>query len=164
MGDENFYKTIRDFGFGQLTNIELPAENHGMLHPLDKWTPNSIGSVDTQTILDGCYTGVNPQFCGDIAPRAAQQQLSTVTAIDENLGVTKTSGIDIGGNYVYVLPGYGSITLSDDFTLLLTYLQQNVPNGPFINFAGLLTPSNDSSGQPLRLRYPARHRRRGNRL
>jgi cell division protein FtsI (penicillin-binding protein 3) len=45
MGDENFYKTIRDFGFGQLTNIELPAENHGMLHPLDKWTPNSIGSV-----------------------------------------------------------------------------------------------------------------------
>ncbi len=45
MGNENFYNTIRDFGFGQLTNIELPAENHGMLHPLDKWTPSSIGSV-----------------------------------------------------------------------------------------------------------------------
>ncbi len=45
MGVPRFYQTIRDFGIGQMTGIELPGENRGMLHPVDKWTPSSIGSV-----------------------------------------------------------------------------------------------------------------------
>jgi cell division protein FtsI (penicillin-binding protein 3) len=45
MGVPRFYQTIRDFGIGQLTGIELPGENRGMLHPVQKWTPSSIGSV-----------------------------------------------------------------------------------------------------------------------
>jgi outer membrane receptor protein involved in Fe transport len=111
---------------------------------------NSVGSLDTQDILDGCYTGVNPQFCSLIAPRAAQAQLSTVTAINENLGVTRTSGVDIGASYTYTLPAYGSITANDDFALLLNYLQQNVPNGPFINYAGLQQLSGATpTAQPL---------------
>ncbi len=33
------------FGIGQLTGIELPGENRGLLRPLDNWTPSSIGSI-----------------------------------------------------------------------------------------------------------------------
>ncbi len=103
---------------------------------------NSIGSVDTQDILDGCYTGSSPSFCSLINPRVAQQQLGTVVGTEQNLGVTKTDGMDLGLNYTYLLPsGYGSLTLTSDMQLLFDYEFQNLPNGPFIGQAGLLVPA-----------------------
>ena len=45
LGAPRFYETIRKFGIGQSTGIELPGENRGLLRPLENWTPSSIGSV-----------------------------------------------------------------------------------------------------------------------
>jgi cell division protein FtsI (penicillin-binding protein 3) len=45
MGPARFYETIRDFGFGVLTGIELPGEQRGLLRPPANWGPSSIGSV-----------------------------------------------------------------------------------------------------------------------
>jgi len=45
LGAPKFYDTIRDFGIGQLTGIELPGENRGLLRPLENWSANSIGSL-----------------------------------------------------------------------------------------------------------------------
>ena len=45
VGDENLYSYIRRFGFGQRTGIELPGEAPGILRPLKRWQPTSIGSV-----------------------------------------------------------------------------------------------------------------------
>lgn len=45
LGGPNFYNTIRDFGIGQPTGIELPGENHGLLRPVENWSANSIGSL-----------------------------------------------------------------------------------------------------------------------
>ncbi len=45
VGPSNLYQYIRRFGFGQRTGIELPAEARGILRPLHRWTPNSMGSV-----------------------------------------------------------------------------------------------------------------------
>jgi cell division protein FtsI (penicillin-binding protein 3) len=45
LGAPRFYDTMRRFGIGQLTGIELPGENHGLLRPLENWTASSIGSV-----------------------------------------------------------------------------------------------------------------------
>jgi cell division protein FtsI (penicillin-binding protein 3) len=45
LGAPRFYDTIRNFGIGQLTGIELPGENRGLLRPLENWTASSIGSV-----------------------------------------------------------------------------------------------------------------------
>jgi cell division protein FtsI (penicillin-binding protein 3) len=45
VGPNNLYQYIRRFGFGARTGIELPAEARGMLRPLKRWTPNSMGSV-----------------------------------------------------------------------------------------------------------------------
>ena len=39
VGSERFYRTIRGFGFGQLTGIDLPGESAGILHPLESWGP-----------------------------------------------------------------------------------------------------------------------------
>jgi cell division protein FtsI (penicillin-binding protein 3) len=45
MGPDNFYKYIRDFGFGSRTGTELPGETRGLLRPVKKWGSTSIGSI-----------------------------------------------------------------------------------------------------------------------
>lgn len=45
VGSKNLYEYIRKLGFGQRTGIELPAEAPGMVRPLNRWQPTSIGSI-----------------------------------------------------------------------------------------------------------------------
>jgi cell division protein FtsI/penicillin-binding protein 2 len=45
LGAPRFYETMRAFGIGQLTGIELPGENRGLLRPLENWSASSIGSL-----------------------------------------------------------------------------------------------------------------------
>lgn len=45
LGKDRFYKTIHDFGIGQLTGIALPAENRGLLEPVKDWRGAAIGSI-----------------------------------------------------------------------------------------------------------------------
>jgi cell division protein FtsI (penicillin-binding protein 3) len=45
LGAPKFYDVIHSFGIGQLTGIELPGENRGILRPVDSWIASSIGSV-----------------------------------------------------------------------------------------------------------------------
>jgi cell division protein FtsI/penicillin-binding protein 2 len=45
LGAPRFYKTMLSFGIGQLTGIELPGENRGLLRPVEDWSANSIGSL-----------------------------------------------------------------------------------------------------------------------
>ncbi len=45
MGPEAFYKYIRAFGFGDRSGIELPGETRGLLKPVHRWHPDTIGSI-----------------------------------------------------------------------------------------------------------------------
>ncbi|HEX9630125.1 MAG TPA: penicillin-binding transpeptidase domain-containing protein [Pyrinomonadaceae bacterium] len=45
VGDPTMYDYITRFGFGSRTGIELPGETAGMIHPLSRWLPSSIGSI-----------------------------------------------------------------------------------------------------------------------
>jgi cell division protein FtsI (penicillin-binding protein 3) len=45
VGDPEMHEYIKRFGFGSRTGIELPGETAGILHPLKRWQPSSIGSV-----------------------------------------------------------------------------------------------------------------------
>ena len=45
VGDPEMHQYITRFGFGSRTGIELPGETAGILHPLKRWLPSSIGSV-----------------------------------------------------------------------------------------------------------------------
>lgn len=45
VGQERYYAYVRDFGFGSRTGVELPGETRGLLRPVNKWGPSSIGSI-----------------------------------------------------------------------------------------------------------------------
>jgi cell division protein FtsI (penicillin-binding protein 3) len=45
VGNQNLYQYVRRFGFGTRTGVELPAEAPGLVRPLKRWQPTSIGSV-----------------------------------------------------------------------------------------------------------------------
>jgi cell division protein FtsI (penicillin-binding protein 3) len=45
VGDPTMYDYIKRFGFGARTGIELPGETAGLLRPVSRWLPSSIGSI-----------------------------------------------------------------------------------------------------------------------
>jgi cell division protein FtsI (penicillin-binding protein 3) len=45
VGNTTMHEYITRFGFGSRTGIELPGETAGMIHPVSRWLPSSIGSV-----------------------------------------------------------------------------------------------------------------------
>ena len=100
---------------------------------------NTIGVVGTQNIVDGCYTSANlsSPLCALINPRLGSRQLNTVVGTNENLGVERTEGLDIGTTYSYPSP-YGTFAFSNDATYTLKFQNQNLPNGPFIGDLGLI--------------------------
>ncbi len=42
LGNQRFYKYVRNFGFGQKTGIGLPGEEPGLLKPLEKWSGRTL--------------------------------------------------------------------------------------------------------------------------
>jgi cell division protein FtsI (penicillin-binding protein 3) len=45
VGDPAMHDFITRFGFGSRTGIELPGETAGMIRPVSRWQPSSIGSI-----------------------------------------------------------------------------------------------------------------------
>lgn len=42
IGEENLYRMFKIFGFGEKTGIDLPGEESGIIHPLEKWRKSSL--------------------------------------------------------------------------------------------------------------------------
>jgi cell division protein FtsI (penicillin-binding protein 3) len=55
LGDDRLYRYIRDFGFGEKTEIQLPGEERGLLRPPSHWSGISIGAISM-----GQEVGVTP--------------------------------------------------------------------------------------------------------
>jgi cell division protein FtsI (penicillin-binding protein 3) len=45
VGNERMYQSLRDFGYGARTGIDLPGEGEGLLMPLSRWNSYSTTSV-----------------------------------------------------------------------------------------------------------------------
>jgi cell division protein FtsI (penicillin-binding protein 3) len=45
VGQDKFSQYIHSFGFGARTGVELPGETRGLLRPVSRWGPTSIGSI-----------------------------------------------------------------------------------------------------------------------
>ncbi len=45
LGPDRFYKHMQEYGFGQLTNVELPGETRGLVRNPTRWAASSIGSM-----------------------------------------------------------------------------------------------------------------------
>jgi cell division protein FtsI/penicillin-binding protein 2 len=44
VGEENLYRTIKAFHFGEKTGVDLPGEENGICYPLKKWTKTSLAA------------------------------------------------------------------------------------------------------------------------
>jgi cell division protein FtsI (penicillin-binding protein 3) len=45
VGDDEMYEHMKRFGFGSKTGVELPGETIGLLRPVARWQPSSMGSI-----------------------------------------------------------------------------------------------------------------------
>jgi cell division protein FtsI/penicillin-binding protein 2 len=45
MGDKLYWENMNEFGFGQVTGIELPGEENGILHDYKTWPASTIGAL-----------------------------------------------------------------------------------------------------------------------
>src|SRR6266705_3436278 len=45
VGNESMFDYIKRLGFGSRTGVDLPGESAGILRPLERWQPSSIGSI-----------------------------------------------------------------------------------------------------------------------
>jgi cell division protein FtsI (penicillin-binding protein 3) len=45
LGDARMYDYIRRYGFGSRTDVELPGETAGLVRPVARWQPTSMGSI-----------------------------------------------------------------------------------------------------------------------
>lgn len=100
---------------------------------------NSIGSLDTGVILANCYNSPNfsSPLCGSILPRDSQGQLTLVNSPTQNLGETRTSGIDFGLGVTEPLPyGLGTFSLNSQLNWTLNYQIQTGRDVPFTQLAG----------------------------
>lgn len=63
LGEDRFYKYIRNYGFGQQTGIELPGETRGLTKPPSRWSRVSIAAISM-----GQEIGISPiQLAGLIS-------------------------------------------------------------------------------------------------
>ena len=61
LGDDRFYKYIRNFGFGQQTGVELPGETRGITKPPSRWSKVSIAAISM-----GQEIGITPLQLGGL--------------------------------------------------------------------------------------------------
>ena len=130
LGDETLYQYIRDFGFGEKTDIDLPGEQAGLLRPPSQWSRVSIGALSIgqeigvtslqslralSAVANGGYL-VTPSVvrhiltpAGDVLyePEASRERIldpETVTRMREAFSLVTTEGTGKGAR----LTGYSS--------------------------------------------------------
>lgn len=111
-----------------------------------------IATLSTQTLLDGCYTGSNPNFCQLIAPRSSNGQLTAISALPQNTGGMKTDGVDMNMTYHLPLSLHDTLSFSENFQYLLSYRQRYTRNGEWHNFTGRMLYLN-GNGMPRHRSY-----------
>ncbi len=105
---------------------------------------NQIQEVPVQFVEDQCYTSVDlssPE-CADAGTRNGSGNIQSAFGPYQNLGEVRTNGIDFDLNYLLRLGGGHTLSFTNELADLIGYTQQLVPNGPFVNLKGRLTPIN----------------------
>jgi outer membrane receptor protein involved in Fe transport len=99
---------------------------------------NLISSIGAQLLLNGCYTGSNPGYCGAI-DRLSTGFVDDLRDTTNNVGTLVTSGVEVGGSYGFAT-AYGDFVLSVDARSLDTY-DRTLANGDVEMAAGYVLGS-----------------------
>jgi iron complex outermembrane receptor protein len=115
---------------------------------------DAVTSVPRQQLLNGCFTGTNPEYCQFIRRRATATAVNSagtlefVDAASVNGGALKSEGIDFTATYIQPLDGFagieGSLNFRGTYTRLLTGYVQATPGDPTKdNFKGEIGAARD---------------------
>jgi iron complex outermembrane receptor protein len=100
-----------------------------------------IGGLPAGTTLTQCLSTGDPKFCSLVT----RDRLGTlwalnganVVATNQNLGMRKTTGVDVGANYSHKLAGFGGFDFSFAGTYLRSFEQEDFPGSGVYDCAGL---------------------------
>lgn len=109
-----------------------------------------ISALPPTTTLSDCMENNNPASCALIT-RDSRGSLwmdnsARIVANNQNLGMRKTSGVDVSSNFRHKLNGMGRIDVALTGTWLKEFVQQDAPGMSTYDCAGLFGPS---CGTPL---------------
>lgn len=117
IGEKNLFRAIERFGFGQRTGIDLPAEERGLLNPLDRWTKISVASHSI-----GYEISVTPiqmlQALNIIANRGIKVPPRLLKNIHASGSITPT-----------MTPAYEKVVSEETAFRIKSYLQKVVSEG-----------------------------------
>ena len=92
-----------------------------------------IGSIGAQLILNGCYTGTDPDYC-NLIDRQTGGFVSDLRNTANNVGNLVTSGVEVGGSYDFST-AYGDFAVSTEARMLDNY-DVTLANGDVVYNAG----------------------------
>jgi iron complex outermembrane receptor protein len=113
---------------------------------------DTISIIDPTTSLANCLATGEARFCNLIS----RDRLGTLWLFDEgriigtnqNIGGTKTSGVDLALSYTHKLPTYGSLGLSLAGTYLKTFETEEIKGEGSYDCVGLYGPNKCGSPNP----------------
>jgi len=136
--------------------VFTPTFIDGLAATIDYWSievEDTISTVPPSVTLDQCLQTGDPAFC-DAITRDAQGTLwllseASILAPNTNIGVTTTTGWDVGLNYDLPVGDYGSLRFAFMGTYLDEFTVEPVPGLANVKYdcAGLYGPS--TCGTPL---------------
>jgi cell division protein FtsI/penicillin-binding protein 2 len=109
LGGDKYFRTIRRFGFGRRTGIQLPAEENGIVHPPQTWSGVSLAflsfgyeiavtPLQMATAFNVPASGgflLSPQILRDDAPPADREPVLSA-GCSEQLGEIMTAVVSRG--------------------------------------------------------------------
>lgn len=113
---------------------------------------DTISIIDPTTSLSKCLESGDPKFCSLIS----RDRLGTLWLFDEgrivgtnqNIGGTKTSGLDIAGAYTHKIAGYGSVNFSVSGTYLKKLETEEIKGDGSYDCVGYYGPNKCGSPNP----------------
>ncbi len=101
--------------------VARPSAIEGLTLTVDYYkidVDDAIGTAGIQTILDNCYNGVVPEFCGNIN-RRSNGQIDNVELTNQNVAFLGVEGIDLEIDYQFDADKIGLGGIGGEFGLKL---------------------------------------------
>ena len=122
--------------------VLTPTRNTSVtIDAFDMKVKGIIGGLPATTSLESCLATGDPTFCSlitrDRLGTLWALETAQIVAVNQNLGMASTKGIDLGANWNTKLGAWGSLNLSLMGTYLKEFKQQDFPGSGEYDCAGL---------------------------
>ena len=106
IGARTMYKTMRAFGFGEPTQVDLPGENPGILPRLDDWSATSLPTMSRWPCGRSRSSVFAAASSTSMPLRASRRPTNRMRVAPSGKGA---GGIDVGGHVAPAAVGVGGV-------------------------------------------------------